>query len=52
MNFPKEVYQIMAEDGQSYSESLKQINLGMKGIQDSTGNQWLQSNCYRCALTI
>lgn len=32
MNFPKEVYQIMVEDGRSYSESLKQINVGMKGI--------------------
>lgn len=36
MNFPKEVYQIMVEDGRSCSESLKQINAGMKGIQDST----------------
>lgn len=38
MSFPKEEYQIMAEDGQSGSESLKQINGGrgfkiqLKGI--------------------
>ncbi len=36
MSFPKKEYQIMAEDGQSYSESLKQINGGLKGIQDLT----------------
>ncbi len=50
MSFPKEEYQIMAEDGQSGSESLKQINGGLKGIQDWTkGYQCAQPNCYRCA---
>lgn len=50
MSFPKKEYQIMAEDGQSDSESLKQINGGLKGIQDSSkGYQCAQPNGYRCA---